>query len=142
MSGWLPSIDWTTVLASAVTASILGGTQFITTRYLGRILDRWEKSTGKLQVNSKEVRKMPLQDWFEGLFGSPRRDMSTSVEQLEKQAGAAEEAAKLRTRAIEARRRIAAAKKVAPGRGLTFWVIVVGFLIIILVFARSCIAAF
>jgi hypothetical protein len=68
--------------------------------------------------------------------------MSTSVEQLEKQAGAAEEAAKLRTRAIEARRRIAAAKKVAPGRGLTFWVIVVGFLIIILVFARSCIAAF
>jgi len=37
------NIDWTTVIASAITAAIIGSTQFITTRYLSRILDRLEK---------------------------------------------------------------------------------------------------
>jgi len=37
------NIDWTTVLCSAVTASIITSFQFLTTRYLGRILDRMEK---------------------------------------------------------------------------------------------------
>lgn len=36
-------IDWTTVIASAITAAIIGSAQFITTRYLSRILDRLEK---------------------------------------------------------------------------------------------------
>jgi hypothetical protein len=36
-------IQWTTVIASAVTAVVIGSAQFITTRYLSRILDRLEK---------------------------------------------------------------------------------------------------
>jgi hypothetical protein len=39
----MSSINWTTIIASAVTAVIIGSAQFITTRYLGRILDRLEK---------------------------------------------------------------------------------------------------
>lgn len=37
-------INWTTVITSAVVASIISGMQFLTTRYLGRILDRIEKN--------------------------------------------------------------------------------------------------
>jgi len=53
-------INWTTVITSAVVAVIISGTQFITTRYLGRILDRIEKG---YQENGEKVighpRKIP-----------------------------------------------------------------------------------
>ena len=39
----LSGINWTTILASAITASIIGGSQFVFNRYLARILDRIEK---------------------------------------------------------------------------------------------------
>jgi hypothetical protein len=41
-------INWTTVLASAFTASIVGGSQFIFNRYLARALDRIEKTVAKI----------------------------------------------------------------------------------------------
>lgn len=37
------AIDWTTVISSAIVASIIGGAQFLTTRYLSKMLDRIEK---------------------------------------------------------------------------------------------------
>jgi len=37
------NINWTTVIAAAVTAAIVGSMQFITIRYLGRILDNIER---------------------------------------------------------------------------------------------------
>ncbi len=37
-------IDWTTVIASAITAIVVGGSQFVANRYLARMLDRIEKS--------------------------------------------------------------------------------------------------
>lgn len=43
----LSGINWTTILASAVTASIIGGSQFVFNRYLARILDRIEKEMTK-----------------------------------------------------------------------------------------------
>jgi hypothetical protein len=50
-------INWTTIIASAITAAIIGSTQFIATRYLGRILDRlekgYEKSTGDKSSDEK-----------------------------------------------------------------------------------------
>ncbi len=45
----IESINWTTILASALSASIIGSFvavgQFLTTRYLGRLLDHIEKPT-------------------------------------------------------------------------------------------------
>jgi hypothetical protein len=40
-------IDWTTVVASAITASIIGSSQFIFIRYLARVLDRIEREMAK-----------------------------------------------------------------------------------------------
>jgi 4-hydroxybenzoate polyprenyltransferase len=40
-------VNWTTVIASALTACIISGATFITNRYLGRILDKIEKNTEK-----------------------------------------------------------------------------------------------
>ena len=37
------TIDYTVVVASGVTAAIISSCQFLTTRYLGRFLDRIEK---------------------------------------------------------------------------------------------------
>jgi hypothetical protein len=37
------SIEWTTVISSGVVAAIISSCQFVTTRYLGRFLDRIEK---------------------------------------------------------------------------------------------------
>jgi hypothetical protein len=39
-------IDWTTVFASGITASVICTFQFFTTRYLGRMLDHIEKRIG------------------------------------------------------------------------------------------------
>ena len=39
------NIEWTTVISAGVVAAIISSVQFITTRYLGRILDRLEKNT-------------------------------------------------------------------------------------------------
>jgi len=46
-------INWTTVLSSGLVAAIITGMQFITTRYLGRILDRLEKGYNKEKDNTK-----------------------------------------------------------------------------------------
>jgi hypothetical protein len=46
-------IDMTTVLSSGVVAAIISSFQFITNRYLGRILDRIEKNTEKKDEKSK-----------------------------------------------------------------------------------------
>lgn len=40
-------IEWTTVIASGVVAAIISSIQFITTRYLSRILDRLERDYRK-----------------------------------------------------------------------------------------------
>jgi hypothetical protein len=40
-------INWTTVITSAIVATIISSMQFVTTRYLGRILDRLEKGYEK-----------------------------------------------------------------------------------------------
>ncbi len=40
-------VDWTTVIASAVTASIVSGASFVSNRYLARMLDRIEKALAK-----------------------------------------------------------------------------------------------
>lgn len=37
------SVDWTTVFTSGLVASVITSFQFLTTRYLARILDRIEK---------------------------------------------------------------------------------------------------
>ena len=37
------NLNWTTIAASGITASIICSFQFFTTRYLGRILDHIEK---------------------------------------------------------------------------------------------------
>ena len=50
-------INWTTVIAAAVTASIVGGTQFIAIRYLGRILDNIERRTKDRLEIKDEPRK-------------------------------------------------------------------------------------
>lgn len=47
-------IDWTTVFASGITASIICTFQFFTTRYLGRMLDHIESKMG---INHKELKK-------------------------------------------------------------------------------------
>jgi hypothetical protein len=47
------NINWTTIIASAITAIVVGSTQFITTRYLARILDKLEKNTEKLNEKNK-----------------------------------------------------------------------------------------
>ena len=39
-------IDWTTIFASGITASVICTFQFFTTRYLARILDSIEKRIG------------------------------------------------------------------------------------------------
>lgn len=36
-------VDWTTVITSAVVSAIITSANFLTTRYLGRILDKIEK---------------------------------------------------------------------------------------------------
>jgi hypothetical protein len=46
-------INWTTVITSAIVASIIASMQFITTRYLSRILDRLEKGYNKEKGNTK-----------------------------------------------------------------------------------------
>lgn len=46
-------INWTTVIASAITACVVGSAQFITTRYLGRMLDKIEKNTAKTNGDKK-----------------------------------------------------------------------------------------
>jgi len=46
-------INWTTVITSAIVASIITSMQFITTRYLSRILDRLEKGYNKEKDNIK-----------------------------------------------------------------------------------------
>jgi hypothetical protein len=45
------TIDWTTVICSAITASIITSFQFLTTRYLGGILDRMER---RVDTNKKD----------------------------------------------------------------------------------------
>jgi hypothetical protein len=40
------NIDWTTVFASGITASIICTFQFFTTRYLARLLDHLENKLG------------------------------------------------------------------------------------------------
>lgn len=53
-------LNWTTIIASAVTAVIVGGSQFIFTRYLSRILDRIEKEVQKGKNNKNgENSKLP-----------------------------------------------------------------------------------
>jgi hypothetical protein len=47
------NLNWTTIIASAFTACIVGTSQFITTRYLARILDRLEKNTEKKDEKDK-----------------------------------------------------------------------------------------
>jgi hypothetical protein len=44
-------INWTTVITSGVVAAIISSMQFITTRYLGRILDRLEKTSERNRLN-------------------------------------------------------------------------------------------
>lgn len=44
-------IDWTTVIASAVVASIVGGTQFVFNYYLGRILKSIDRT---LKIENKD----------------------------------------------------------------------------------------
>jgi len=44
-------INWTTVITSAIVASIISSMQFLTTRYLSRILDRLEKGYRKDRGN-------------------------------------------------------------------------------------------
>lgn len=46
-------INWTTVITSAIVAIIISSTQFVTTRYLGRILDRLEKGYEKERGKSR-----------------------------------------------------------------------------------------
>jgi hypothetical protein len=41
------AIDWTTVMASTFVAIVITSANFITTRYLGRILDKIEKNSKK-----------------------------------------------------------------------------------------------
>ena len=41
------NIDWTIVISAGITAAIIGSFQFITNRYLGRILDSIEKRSKK-----------------------------------------------------------------------------------------------
>jgi len=45
------NINWTTVITSAIVATIISSMQFITTRYLGRILDRLEKESEKQRAD-------------------------------------------------------------------------------------------
>jgi len=47
-------IEWTTVISSGVVAVIIGGMQFISTRYLGRMLDKIEKDILKSKNKEKE----------------------------------------------------------------------------------------
>ncbi len=51
-------IDWTTVIASAITAAIVSGTTFISNRYLSRILDRVEKNVAKLKESGVLEKKV------------------------------------------------------------------------------------
>jgi hypothetical protein len=44
-------INWTTVITSGVVAAIISSMQFITTRYLSRILDRLEKASERNRPN-------------------------------------------------------------------------------------------
>lgn len=41
------AIEWTTVVTSAVVSAIITSANFLTTRYLGRILDKIEKNGEK-----------------------------------------------------------------------------------------------
>jgi len=54
-------IDWTTVLASSLTAAIISGVTFVTNRYLARALDRIERElkTDKEQARENRGRKTP-----------------------------------------------------------------------------------
>ena len=47
-------IDWTTVLASSLTAAIISGVTFVTNRYLARALDRIER---ELKADKKQARE-------------------------------------------------------------------------------------
>jgi len=40
---FLDTIDWTTVITSAIVSAIVTSANYITIRYLGKILDRIEK---------------------------------------------------------------------------------------------------
>lgn len=51
------SIDWTTVVTSGFVAGIISGFQFLTTRYLGKMLDRIEKNVQPKKVK-RVVRKV------------------------------------------------------------------------------------
>lgn len=51
-------IDWTTVIASAITAAIVSGTTFISNRYLSRILDRVEKKMAELKEHEVWEKKV------------------------------------------------------------------------------------
>lgn len=79
-------------------------------------------------------------DWLSGLLG-PSSGKVTSlgdkVTKLEEQADAAETEAKLRTRAVEARRRIKAAGGPANRRFAT-WVAIVILILFIFLFFRTC----
>lgn len=44
-------LNWTTIIASAVTATVVGASQFVANRYLARILDRIEKEMAKENKN-------------------------------------------------------------------------------------------
>jgi len=49
------NLNWTTVIASGITASVICTFQYFTTRYLGRMLDSIEKRIGiNGNVNSKD----------------------------------------------------------------------------------------
>jgi len=47
-------IDWTSVICSVVTASVIGGFTLFSNRYLTRILDIIEKRLGIIHGNKKD----------------------------------------------------------------------------------------
>ena len=53
------AINWTTVIASALTAVIVSGFTLVANRYLTRILDRIEKEVGKNGKNGSGKPKTP-----------------------------------------------------------------------------------
>ena len=46
-------IDWTSVICSAVTASVIGGFQLFSNRYLSRLLDGIERRLGIVPGDKK-----------------------------------------------------------------------------------------
>jgi hypothetical protein len=47
------AIEWTTVATSAIVSAVITSGNFLTTRYLGRILDKIEKNGEKNKDNGK-----------------------------------------------------------------------------------------